>query len=93
MEDDMNHCLRMKDMTIEELKQKIILLEKQNDTLKVFIILYCFFLNKLIDWETRLPLSHFLYHCVFLNHDSLGEFILFIFKLFYFSRSGRQIAA
>ncbi|CAH0725018.1 unnamed protein product, partial [Brenthis ino] len=34
MEDDMNHRLKMKDMTIEELQQKILLLEKQNDVLK-----------------------------------------------------------
>ncbi|XP_047532384.1 centrosomal protein of 120 kDa-like [Vanessa atalanta] len=34
MEDDMNHQLKLKDMNIEELQQKVQLLEKQNDVLK-----------------------------------------------------------
>nr|XP_026493089.1 centrosomal protein of 120 kDa-like [Vanessa tameamea] len=34
MEDDMNHQLKLKDMNIEELQQKVLLLEKQNDVLK-----------------------------------------------------------
>ncbi|CAH2087114.1 unnamed protein product [Euphydryas editha] len=34
MEDDMNHQLKMKDMIIEELQQRVQLLEKQNDVLR-----------------------------------------------------------